>query len=74
MTQHAVKHATRALKVVVKHHNKIVRVTIFVVIVCAVVVTHESGLSLLAIGYKALEMFADVVADRVFPSEWVEHR
>ena len=68
------KHVKHVAKVVIRHHNQAIRVTVFIVIVCAVVFTHESGLSLVAIGYKALEMFADVVADRVFPSEWFEHR
>jgi hypothetical protein len=70
--QLAKKHAVKAVKVVVKRHSKAVRIVFFVTIVVFIVVTHESSISLVAIGYKALEMFGDVVADRVFPATWFD--
>jgi hypothetical protein len=65
-----------AAKVGVKHvivrHKTVVRCGLFVTVLLIIVAVHEPHVSLLVFCYKALDEFADVVADRVFPASWFD--
>jgi len=65
--RHVVRHVVKSE---VSHHKTIARVILFVGIIAVLVACHESHLTFVALGYKALDMFGDVIADRVFPSDW----
>jgi hypothetical protein len=69
MTRHAPK--SNPLMRVTHRHFTLSRVLVFCAVLGLLVYLKESHLGLMALGYKALELFCDVVTDRIFPENFM---